>query len=45
MTGNEQKSQGEPEDISAWRNIGKTILLIAALVAAWFLMDWLMGGK
>ena len=45
MTGNEQKPQKEPEDVSAWRNIGKTIFLIAALVAAWFLMDWLMGNK
>jgi hypothetical protein len=45
MTDNEQKRQEEPEDVSAWRNIGKTIFLIAALVAAWFLMDWLMGGK
>jgi hypothetical protein len=45
MTGNEQKPQEEPGDVSVWRNIGKTIFLIAALVAAWFLMDWLMGGK
>jgi hypothetical protein len=45
MTNNEQKRQEEPEDVSAWRNIGKAIFLFAALVAAWFLMDWLMGGK
>jgi hypothetical protein len=45
MTENKQKQQEEPEDVSAWRNIGKAIFLIAALVAAWFLMDWLMGGK
>jgi len=35
----------EPEAVSAWRNIGKTLFLIAALVAAWFLLEWLMGGK
>jgi hypothetical protein len=45
MTGNEQKRQEEPEDVSAWRNIGKALFLIAALVAAWFLMDWLMERK
>jgi hypothetical protein len=45
MTDHEQKRQEEPEDVSAWRNIGKTIFLIAALVAAWFLLEWLMGGK
>jgi hypothetical protein len=45
MTDNEQKRQEEPEDVSAWRNIGRTILLIAVLVAAWFLMDWLMGNN
>lgn len=26
-------------------NIGKTVLLVAILVAAWFLLDWLMGRK
>jgi hypothetical protein len=45
MTDNEQRRQEEQEDVSVWRNIGKTIFLIAALVAAWFLLDWLMGGK
>jgi hypothetical protein len=45
MTDDEQKRQEEQADVSVWRNIGKTIFLIAALVAAWFLLDWLMGGK
>ncbi len=26
-------------------NIGKTVLLAAVLVAAWFVLEWLMGGK
>jgi hypothetical protein len=26
-------------------NVGKTLLLIAILVAAWFILDWLIGGK
>jgi hypothetical protein len=36
---------GEPEDVSVWRNIGKIIFLIVVLVAAWFVLDWLIGGK
>ncbi len=35
----------KPEPGSAWLNIGKIIFLIAALVAAWFVLEWLMGGK
>jgi hypothetical protein len=35
----------EPEDVSAWRNIGRIIFLVAVLVAAWFILEWLMGGK
>ena len=35
----------EPEAGSAGKNIGKLIFLIAALVAAWFVLEWLMGGK
>jgi hypothetical protein len=35
----------EPENVSAWRNIGKTLFLIAALVAAWFVLEWLMGRR
>lgn len=30
---------------NAWLNIGKIIFLIAVLVAAWFMLEWLMGGK
>ena len=35
----------ETETVSAWKNIGKTIFLIAALVAAWFILERLMGSK
>jgi len=45
MTDNEQKMPEKPEDVSAWRNIGKTVFLIAVLVAAWFVLEWLMGSK
>jgi hypothetical protein len=33
------------EEGSAWKNIAKTIFLIAALVAAWFVLERLMGSK
>ncbi len=35
----------EPEDVSIWTNIGKIVFLIAVLVAAWFVLEWLMGNK
>ncbi len=28
-----------------WLNIAKLVFLVAALVAAWFILDWLIGGK
>ena len=31
-----------PDNVSAWKNIGKTVFLIAVLVAAWFVLEWLM---
>ena len=39
-TNPEQQEQG-----SYMRNIGKIIFLIATLVAAWFVLEWLMGSK
>ena len=42
------KEPHEPDETdtgSAWKNIGKTIFLIAALVAAWFVLERLMGNK
>jgi len=38
-----EPKDGEPE--GGWKNIGKIIFLIAALVAAWFVLERLMGGK
>jgi hypothetical protein len=35
----------EQEQGSYIRNIGKTLFLIAVLVAAWFVLDWLIGSK
>ena len=35
----------ESESESAWKNIGKILFLIAALVAAWFVLERLMGSK
>ncbi len=26
-------------------NIGKIVLLVSVLVAAWFFLEWLMGGR
>ncbi len=36
---------GEQEQGSVLLNIGKIIFLIAALVAAWFILERLMGDK
>lgn len=41
----EPQGPDEPEAGSAWKNIAKTIFLIAALVASWFVLEWLMGSK
>ena len=42
---NEPTGPGDQETVSAWKNIGKTIFLIAALVVAWFVLEWLFEGK
>jgi len=41
---NEERPEG-PRQGNPWLNIGKLILLIAVLVAAWFVLERLMGGK
>ncbi len=41
----EPKEPNEEETGSAWKNIGKIIFLIAVLVAAWFILERLMGSK
>jgi hypothetical protein len=42
---NEPERPEDQETVSAWKNIGKTIFLIAALVIAWFVLEWLIEGK
>ncbi len=42
--GNKEPEQPE-EQGSVLLNIGKTVFLIAALVAAWFILEKLMGSK
>jgi hypothetical protein len=42
---NETGKPEEPEEGSLWVNIGKIVLLIGGLVAAWFILEWLMGSK
>jgi len=39
------KKTDEQEQGSAIRNIGKILFLIAVLVAAWFVLERLMGSK
>lgn len=42
----EEKTGHEGTDEpSAWVNIGKIVLLVVILVAAWFVLEWLMEGK
>jgi hypothetical protein len=41
----EPEKPEEQEQGSAFVNIGKIIFLIAALVAAWFILEKLMGSK
>lgn len=35
--------QDEPREGNPWVNIGRYVFLIAVLVAAWFVLDWLIG--
>lgn len=44
-TGSNEGKQKEPQQDNLWLNIGKILFLIAALVAAWFALDWLIRGK
>jgi len=47
MDGDENKTRPgweAPEQGRTWQNIGKLIFLAAALAAAWFVLDWLIGG-
>jgi hypothetical protein len=44
-TGIDEERPEEPQQGNPWLNIGKIIFLIAALVAAWFVLERLMGSK
>lgn len=35
----------EPKEGNALRHLGQILLLVAVLVAAWFVLDWLISGK
>jgi hypothetical protein len=44
--GNKGREEPEPQEQgSAFLNIGKIIFLITVLVAAWFILEKLMGSK
>jgi hypothetical protein len=43
MANNEPEKQEEPQEGSLLLNIGKTVFLVAVLVAAWFILEKLMG--
>ena len=49
MDGDENKTRPDariPEqEPGAAKNIGKVLFLVAALVAAWFVLEWLIEGK
>ncbi len=45
MTNSDPKNPEEQQHGNPWLNIGKIIFLIAVLVAAWFVLEWLMGSK
>jgi hypothetical protein len=40
-----QAEPPDPEEGHGHQNIRKIILLIAILVGAWILLDWLISGK
>jgi len=40
-----QNEPQDPEESHGLMNILKMIILIAGLVGAWFLLDWLINGK
>jgi hypothetical protein len=43
MANNEPEKPEEPAQGSLWLNIGKTVFLIVVLVAAWFILEKLIG--
>jgi hypothetical protein len=45
MTKNKPEKPEELKQGNLWLNIRKIVFLVAALVAAWFVLEWLMGVK
>jgi hypothetical protein len=45
MTNNKSEIPEEPQHGNPWLNIGKLVFLIAVLVAAWFVLERLIGSK
>lgn len=45
MPNTEPEKQQEPPQGKTWLNIAKIIFLIAVLVAAWFVLEHLLGSK
>jgi hypothetical protein len=45
MMNNDPENPEEQHHGNPWLNIGKIIFLIAVLVAAWFVLEWLMESK
>ncbi len=43
--GSKDGSQEQPREGNLLLNVGKIIFLIVVLIAAWFILDWLISGK
>lgn len=40
---NVPKKPEEQHEGNLWLNIGKTLFLVVVLVAAWYILDWVIG--
>jgi len=45
MTNSASEKPEEPQQGNLWLNIGKIIFLVVVLVAAWYILEWLIEGK
>jgi hypothetical protein len=45
MTNSKPENPEEPRESGLWLNIAKIVFLVAVLIAAWFILEWLMRGK
>jgi hypothetical protein len=44
-TSSKEEKPEEPQQDTLWLNFGKIVFLIVVLVAAWFILDKLIGHK